>query len=192
MDLAKQMRAAHRLEQQELKEERMYVRWLLFCKGRGKDKNLNERDSLFINHHVHRAHDKYLLCLQQGIDHRGYYEKLIGDPAHPLNFQTYRIRWYGGAKFHYVKTDVPKLMKMKWEQLHERDTEVRQQREGQWMHVLRREIAERDGGSLGVQVPHVRTDSGGVEGRNQGQKPVRKRRQAPAGSNRDAATVGEA
>jgi hypothetical protein len=138
----RKMKAKARKEKQDEKEKRVYVRWLLFCKGRGKDKNLCQKDSLFINRHVHEAYDKYLLALEKGIDTRLTRTPIKRNPDFPPSFKTYRRIWYGGSKFNYIKFDVPNLMKMKWEELQSamRDTEVRKQREGQWMLELRREI----------------------------------------------------
>ena len=177
---------------QDIKDERMYVRWILFCKGRGKDKNLNQRDSLFINKHVHEAHDRYLLLLIHGIDTRPNKYKLINsDPTHPLSFKSYRRKWYGGAKFNYIYYDVPKLMKMKWEKLHASgNTKVPEQPAGKWMLELQRAISERQPGDVGLSVSELPRGIRRDKGSYQRQKQIRERGAAEAGSNRDAATVG--
>jgi hypothetical protein len=188
------IRAERKQQLQDEKDERLYVRWLLFCKGRGKDKNLKEKDSQFINRHVHKTYDKYLMALQLGIDTRAarYYHTIKRDPNHPPSFQTYRRIWYGGAKFVYVHKDIPRLMKMRWEEFQSasRNTEVPQQPAGKWMLELQREINEREPGDLGVSVSEL---PGGVRSNKRwhpGQKPFRERREEETGSDRDAATVG--
>lgn len=191
----KKIRAARKQEQQDEREERIYIRWLLFCKGRGMDKNLNQNtDSVTVNHHVHRAYDKYLLALQQGIDTRtDKVHPLTGSPAHPWSFKKYRIHWYGAAKMHYIKYDVPALMRMKWSQLHASgNTEVPQQPAGKWLSLLQREINERGSGDLGVSVSEL---PGGVrrdQRRHSGQIKVRERRETPARTNRFTETLGDA
>jgi hypothetical protein len=187
-------RKAKKLQaKQDIKDERMYVRWLLFCKGRGRDKNLNQKDSLYINKHVHEAHDRYLLLLLHGIETRPgtAHKKLKSNPAYPLSFKKYRRAWYGGAKFNYIYYDVPKLMKMKWEKLHASgNTEVSQQPAGKWMLELQRAISERQPGDVGLSVSELPRGIRRDKGSYQRQKQIRERGAAEAGSNRDAATVG--
>ena len=175
---ALKIRMAYKKQREEEKEERLYVRWLLFVKGQGRVANLTRPEMMHLRAVKHKTYDRYLMALQQGIDTRvrrgGVYHKLKSDPAHPMSFKTYCHRWWVTAKGTYRKCDVPALMKLRWEQLHaNRDTEVRQQREGQWMSALRREITERDGGSLGVPVPDLQTPPGSLEGRHPGPQPLR-------------------
>jgi hypothetical protein len=189
----RKMKAKARKDKQDEKEKRVYVRWLLFCKGRGKDKNLCQKDSLFINRHVHEAYDKYLLALEKGIDTRLTNTPIKRNPDFPPCFKTYRRIWYGGSKHNYVKFDVPNLMKMKWEELQSamRDTEVRKQREGQWMLELRREIGERERGGVDLQVPQLPPDPGRIERRRERKEQFRQRVEAERAGDRASETVGK-
>ena len=190
------LEAQRRQKKQEEKDERLLARWILFAKGRGKDKNLNEKDSKFVNSVVHKAYDRYMSDLTLGTKLRvgnGKLRMTTLTPSRPPSFSSYRRIWYGASKFCYIRNDVPRLMNMKMEMLRNgrTDTEVPKLC-GRYMQELQHEISERERRNMDIPVLGMHTDSGGVEGRHPGQKPIRERRKEKAGSNRDAATLGEA
>lgn len=189
------LRAELKRKKAEEKEERLLARWLLFCKGSGKDKNLNQKDSLFVNQVVHKSYDRYMSDLIMGTKTRlttGNPLKMTTlTPSRPPSFKSYRRTWYGGAKVNYIRHDVPRLVKMRMEMLRNGSSDTSlQELSGRYMQELQRQISERERGNMGVSVSIMPVYSGGQQGRDTGQKQLRERRKKTPAGNRDAATVG--
>ena len=185
----KQLRLLLRTERQAAeqhdKEQRLYVRWLLFCKGRGKSKNLNTKDAKKVTEEVHRSYDRYMMAYLHGIDTRVGCKPINRNYPYPPHFMTYRRIWYGRAKACYIHLDVPKLMKMRWQELQyaKSNTAVPQQPPGEWMLKLQREISERDPRELGLSVSNLPGTFYSLEGWHPRPQPFRPRRKkTPGGS----------
>lgn len=188
------LRAEAKRKFEEEKEERLLARWLLFAKGRGQSKNLNQKEQSFIKMVEHKAYDRYMSDLTLGTKTRlnqQPFKMIRWTPNRPCPFVKYCYYWRASAKRNYLIYDVPKFTKMRWEALKNGSTNSEMpELGGRYMQELQRQISERERGDLGVPVSDLQVHPGSVEGRDQGQKPVRSRRKSPAGSNRDAATVG--
>jgi hypothetical protein len=175
-------------------DERLYVRWLLFGKGRGKSKNLSREDAKRVTIHIQAAYERYIMALVHGIDRRVCYRPanpIRGNPAHPLHYLAYRRMWYGRAKGTYIYRDVPKITKMRWEELSaKRNTKLPEQHAGKWLLELKREIGERKPGDVGLPVSELPGGIRGNEGWHSEQRPFQHRRKKTPGGDRQTSEVG--
>jgi hypothetical protein len=195
LEIKQKLAAEKKAKKQNDYEERLYARYLLFGTARGRHTALNRKDHEFVLYVQHKSYDAYIEELNFGTNRWEQGKKwrriLRTTAARPWSFMRWRRRWWATQKYRYRTVDVPKMMKMRWEMLHESNPAVCEQREGQWMSALRRAISEREPGSLGVPVPDVQVRSSSEQGWNKRPQPIRERREAQAGSNRNTEAVGE-
>jgi len=195
------LRSARKREGREQKERRFYARWLLFCKGSGKHKNLSQKDKDFLLALKHEQYDKFVADLnmekRSPRNYPGYVGKRLKytrfTPGYPPSFDTYVRIWYRGAKANYIHHDVPKIMQMKMEALRNAngDTSV-PKRGGRYMQQLINEISERERRDMDISLRPLPMLAGCEQGFDKGQKQVRSGIKKTRAGNRDAATVGKA
>ena len=184
-----------RIEREE-KEERLLARWILFCKGRGKSKNLNYKDLAFVRMVEHKGYDRYMSDLILGTKTRtGKHKKLTyttRTPSRPPSFATWRRIWYAGAKANYRRHDVPAIMNLRMEMLRDANSDTKmRERGGRNLQELKRQIDERERRELDIPMSDVQVLAGGEQGWDSGQEQLRGSASKKAGRNREAEAVGQ-
>jgi hypothetical protein len=161
-------REAKRKEKQELFEEGVKVRHLLFCVGKGRMKNLGYKERAFIQRVKVKAYKAYLYTLQTGIL-RPCYKPLRRTV--PFPYLTWQRIWYGAQLGTYRRLDLPRLAKQKWEELYGRNTDV-PKLEGGRVLELGHEAGERERRNMDISMSNVSPSSSGEQGRSKREEQV--------------------
>jgi|SRR5882724_9374434 len=121
-----QRRAERLREKQEAFERRFKARDLIFRKGGGRMKNLNHKETLFVQSVKKESYRAYLMEFNGTVRPRYAVGKnwsrirrraYRGYNTSPLKFNQWMRRWIGSQKVRYYRHDIPKMMQDKFKNL---------------------------------------------------------------------------
>jgi hypothetical protein len=102
-------------------QRRLKARLLLFGKGCGMQKNLSNKERLFVRSVAQECYQGYLVEYHTGkvIPGRGHcgkkYTRLTRRLGRPMSRYEHRRRWYGSQKKRWIHYDVPNMMNLRFD-----------------------------------------------------------------------------